>query len=53
VSDGPSERAGGSGGVIDMQRIEVAGEAGKKHDVGFGHRAAGAFPFIADDQVVE
>ena len=39
--------------VVHVQRIEVAGNAGKGRDVRLGHGPTRAFPLVADGQIIE
>ena len=48
-----AERTGLARCMVDMQGIEVSGQACEKDDVGLGHGPSRAFPLIADSQIVE
>ena len=40
-------------GMIDMQRIEISGEAREQDDIGFGDGSPWAFPLVADQEIIK
>ncbi len=39
--------------MVDVDRIEIAADAGKVDDVGLGHSAARRLPFLTDFQIIK
>ena len=53
MCDRPAEWPALAGIVVDMQRIEVAGEPREDDDIGFSDCSTGAFPFVPDDKIIK
>src|SRR5262245_19266397 len=53
MSDGASERTAVRRGVVNVDRIEVSGEAGEQDDLGLCNRAARALPFVTHSEIIE
>ncbi len=53
MGDRSSERAVPSGGLIDVQWVEVSGQTGEKDDIGFRDGPSRTLPLITNGQVVK
>jgi hypothetical protein len=53
MSNGPTEGIALYGRMIDVKWVKISREPGEEDNIGFRHRPSGAFPLIADHEIIK